>query len=71
MILFNFRLRLFPGNLKSRRSGSFEIAQVLPYGVVEIMHPEKGTFKVNGQRLKQYYGGDINIEKAALLLDTP
>ena len=71
MLLFNFRLRLFQVNLKSRQSGSFEITQVLRYGAVEIMHPEKGTFKVNGKRLKRYYGGDINIEKAALLLDTP
>ena len=35
------------------------------------MHPENGTFKVNGLRFKRYYGGDINTEKAALLLHTP
>ena len=48
VLLFNSRLRLFPGKLKSRWSGPSEITQVLPYGVVEIIHPEKGTFKVNG-----------------------
>ena len=71
VLLFNSRLRLFPGKLKSKWSGPFEITQVIPYGVVEIMHREKGTFKVNRQRLKRYYGGDINTEKDALLLDTP
>ena len=71
VLLFNSRLRLFPRKLKSRWSGPFEITQVLPYGAVENMHPKKRTFKVNGQRLKRYYGGDINIEKASLLLDMP
>ena len=41
VLLFNSRLRLFPGKLKSRWSGPFEITKVLPYGAVEIMHPEK------------------------------
>ena len=71
MLLFNSRLRLFPRKLKSRWSGPFEITQVLPYRAIEIMHPEKGTFKVNRQRLKQYYGGDVNTEKAISLLDMP
>ena len=48
MLLFNSRLRLFLGKLKSRWSGPFEIIQVILFGAVEIMHPEKGTFKVNG-----------------------
>ena len=52
MLLFNSRLRLFLGKLKSRWSGPFKITKVLPYGAVEIMHPEKGTFQVNGQKLK-------------------
>ena len=32
------------------------VRNVLPYGVVEIEHPDKGNFKVNGQRLKLYLG---------------
>ena len=46
-LLFNSRLKLFPGKLKSRWSGTFTVTQVLPHGGVEIMHLEKGTFKVN------------------------
>ena len=48
MLLFKLRLRLFLGKLKSRWSSPFEITQVILYGAVEIMHLEKGTFKVNG-----------------------
>ena len=31
--------------------------KVFPYGTVEVEHLEKGTFKVNGQRLKFYHEG--------------
>ena len=41
ILLFNSRSRLFPGKLKSRWSGPFEITNILPYGAVEIIHPEK------------------------------
>ncbi|XP_016730765.1 uncharacterized protein [Gossypium hirsutum] len=53
MLLFNFRLKLFPDKLKSRWSGPFEVAQVYPHGAVNIRDLKMGvTFKVNGQRLK-------------------
>ncbi|XP_039121508.1 uncharacterized protein LOC120258213 [Dioscorea cayenensis subsp. rotundata] len=54
VLLFNSRLRLFPGKLKSRWHGPFTVSQVFPHGAIEITHPEKGTFKVNGHRLKPY-----------------
>ena len=47
VLLFNSRLKLFLGKLKSRWSGPFTVTQVLPYGGEEIMHQEKGSFKVN------------------------
>ena len=56
VLLFNSRLRLFPGKLRSRWSGPFVVKQCFPYGTVELEHPETGTFKVNGQRLKLYAG---------------
>ncbi|XP_038688847.1 uncharacterized protein LOC119988008 [Tripterygium wilfordii] len=56
VLLFNSRLRLFPGKLKSRWSGPFVVTAVFPHGAVEIQHETMGTsFKVNGQRLKPYY----------------
>ncbi|XP_070039151.1 uncharacterized protein [Nicotiana tomentosiformis] len=57
VLLYNSRLRLFLGKLKSRWSGPFRVVQVFPSGAVEI-ESEDGTnrFKVNGQRLKYYLG---------------
>ncbi|XP_048234385.1 uncharacterized protein LOC125370964 [Ricinus communis] len=63
VLLFNSRLRLFPRKLKSRWSGPFTVTQVFPYGAVELHHPEKGNFKVSGQRLKHYLGGSLDMEE--------
>jgi hypothetical protein len=53
--LFNSKLRLFPGKLRSRWDGPFSVTQVFPHGAVEITNPKNGsTFKVNGQRLKHF-----------------
>ena len=59
VLLFNSRLKLFPGKLRSRWSGPFTITKVFPYGAVEVMNDEYGSFKVNGQRLKPYFVGDL------------
>ncbi|XP_075095333.1 uncharacterized protein LOC142173610 [Nicotiana tabacum] len=55
VLLYNSRLRLFQGKLKSIWSGPFRVVQVFSSGAVEI-ESEDGTnrFKVNGQRLKHY-----------------
>ena len=66
VLLFNSRLRLFPGKLHSRWSRPFVVTQVLPYGAVEVHHEQKGTFKVNRQRLKPYMNGDFNSEKCSI-----
>ena len=58
VLLFNSRLRLFPGKLKSRWSGPFEITRVFPSGAVEIKDRNSAPFIVNGQRLKQYHRVD-------------
>ncbi|GJW78918.1 hypothetical protein Tco_0140600 [Tanacetum coccineum] len=47
------------GKLKSRWSGPFTIVQVFPYGTVELSQNSGPNFKVNGHRLKHYFGGDI------------
>ena len=69
VLLFNSRLRLFPGKLKSRWSGPFTVKTVFPYGAVEIFDksPEE-AFKVNGQRLKIYYGGVIDRQSVSTIL---
>jgi hypothetical protein len=51
--LFNSKLRLFPGKLRSRWNGPFTVISVSPHGAVELRDPKDGNiFKVNGQRLK-------------------
>ena len=72
VLLFNSRLRLFPGKLKSRWSGPFIVKTVFPHGAVEIFENDLGqAFKVNGQRLKHYYGDTANREVvSAVLLST-
>ena len=63
VLLFNSQLKLFPRKLKSRWSGPFTVTQVFSHGGAEVMHLEKGTFKVNTQRLKPYYGGEFHANK--------
>ena len=51
--LFDSKLKLFPGKLRSKWNGPFIIDQIFPNGAVQISDPKTGnTFKVNGQRLK-------------------
>ena len=71
VLLFNSRLKLFPGKLKSQWSGPFIVTQVFPHGGAEIMHLKKGTFKFNTQRLKPYFGGEFHVSKQAIHLSTP
>ena len=68
VLLFNSRLKLFPGKLKAWWSGPFALTRVFPHGGAEIMHPEKGTFKVNTQWLKPYFGGEIHANKQTISL---
>nr|GEV39498.1 hypothetical protein [Tanacetum cinerariifolium] len=58
VLLFNSRLKTFFGKLKSR-SGLFTISHVYPYGTVELAQPDGPNFKVNGHRLKHYFGEDV------------
>ncbi|GJR44747.1 reverse transcriptase domain-containing protein [Tanacetum coccineum] len=45
--------------LKTRWSGPFTVTQVFPYGTIELSQNSGPNFKVNGHRLKHYFGGDI------------
>nr|GFA55613.1 reverse transcriptase domain-containing protein [Tanacetum cinerariifolium] len=58
VLLFNSRLKIFSGKLKSRWSGPFTIAEIYPYGTAKLIHPDGGNFKVNCHHLKHYHGGD-------------
>nr|GEZ79502.1 hypothetical protein [Tanacetum cinerariifolium] len=58
VLLFNSRLKIFSGKLKSRWSGPFTISEIYPYGTAKLVHPDGCNFKVNCHRLKHYHGGD-------------
>ncbi|GKF36562.1 hypothetical protein Tco_0113320 [Tanacetum coccineum] len=59
VLLFNSPLKSFSGKLKTRWTIPFTVAQVFPYGAVELSQTDGPNFKVNGHRLKHYFGGDI------------
>nr|GEY09700.1 reverse transcriptase domain-containing protein [Tanacetum cinerariifolium]GEY41473.1 reverse transcriptase domain-containing protein [Tanacetum cinerariifolium] len=59
VLLFNSRLKIFSGKLKTRWSGPFTITHVFPYGTVELSQIDGPNFKVNGHRLKHYFEEDI------------
>ncbi|GJY15333.1 reverse transcriptase domain-containing protein [Tanacetum coccineum] len=60
VLVFNLRLKLFPGKLRTRWYGSYTVSKVYPYGTIEVCGKNGVRFKVNGHRLKKYYGTDMN-----------
>ncbi|RVW84254.1 Retrovirus-related Pol polyprotein from transposon 17.6 [Vitis vinifera] len=55
VLLYDTRLHIFLGKLKSRWIGPFIIHQVYANGVVELLNSNgKDTFRVNGYRLKPF-----------------
>jgi len=69
VLLYNSRLKLFPGKLKSKWSRPFLVKSVSPHGAVELITLEGDrSFKVNGQRVKPYLGGDLPKERVGLVL---
>ncbi|KAH9671337.1 hypothetical protein KPL70_017334 [Citrus sinensis] len=66
VLLHNTRLRLFPGKLKSRWSGSFKLLKSYPHGAVDLLDEQTGhEFKVNGHRVKHYIHPAAECSKEA------
>ncbi|GKB43423.1 reverse transcriptase domain-containing protein [Tanacetum coccineum] len=65
VLVFNSRLKLFPGKLKTRWYGPYTVSKVFSYGTVEASGKNGVSFKVNGHILKKYYGGDVNTVLSA------
>ncbi|XP_057719724.1 uncharacterized protein LOC130934153 [Arachis stenosperma] len=69
VLLYNSRLKFFPGKLKSRWSGPFTILKVFSYGHVELMEDKTQIiFSVNGHRLKHYLGGSLEEQRVSYKL---
>ncbi|XP_070001808.1 uncharacterized protein [Nicotiana sylvestris] len=56
VLLFNARLRMFTGKLKSKWSGPFEMVNVTPCGTLDLKNKNDEMFRVNGHRVKHYVG---------------
>ncbi|GKB93639.1 reverse transcriptase domain-containing protein [Tanacetum coccineum] len=59
VLLGNSRFKMHPGKLKSKWYGPNVVKAVYQYEMVEITEKNEISFKVNGQRLKKYYDGNI------------
>nr|GEZ47258.1 hypothetical protein [Tanacetum cinerariifolium] len=53
--------KLHDSKIKTRifNIGPFTITKVFPYGTVELSQPDGPNFKVNGHRVKHYFGGNV------------
>ena len=70
VLLYNSRLHMFPGKLRSRWTGLFVVKVIYPYGAVEIENPDNGkSFKVNGQCLKPFLEHFDRQESSGDLVD--
>ncbi|KAK2416448.1 hypothetical protein QL285_038843 [Trifolium repens] len=74
VLLFNSRLKVMAGKLRSKWIGPFVVTNVFPHGAVEIK--SAGTnkvFKVNGQRLKLFHESSMPEEETVeeLSLEKP
>ena len=71
VLLYDSKLHLFQGKLKSRWTGPFIVQQAYPNGSVDLLNPnDNRVFNVNGQRLKPYAVQQA-IGEEILLLDPP
>ena len=72
MLLYDSKLHLFPGKLKSRWTGPFITHQVHPNGSVDLLNSKDSRlFKVNGQGLKPYVVQFTADKEEIPLLDPP
>ena len=67
VLLYNSRLHMFPGKLRSRWIGPYLVHKIYPHGAIDIIHPNSSNItKVNGQRLKPFlenYPLDESVEE--------
>ena len=70
VLLYDSKLHLFPGKLKSRWTGPFTIQEVYLNGLVDLLNvKDNQVFKVNGQRLKPYAAQHSTDQEEIPLLD--
>ena len=71
-LLYDSKLNIFLGKLKSRWMGPFIAQEAHPNGSVYLIHPnDNRVIKVNGQRLKPCVVQQSTVREEILLLDPP
>ena len=63
VLLDSSKFHLLPGKLKSKRTGPYLITQAFPHGEVELKTKEGVWFKVNGERIKLYFGHTASVNQ--------
>ncbi|GKB28202.1 hypothetical protein Tco_0867603 [Tanacetum coccineum] len=63
VLLFNSRLRLFPGKLNSRWYGLFSVGKDMKNRAIELYDKERSEFIMNKQRVKPYQNDLLNTNK--------
>ncbi|XP_070005079.1 uncharacterized protein [Nicotiana sylvestris] len=67
LLLFNSRLRLFPGKLKSKWNGPFKVVCVTLFGALDLKNKNREVVRVIGLRVKHYLGKIDDSHMVALL----
>ncbi|RDY04575.1 hypothetical protein CR513_11694, partial [Mucuna pruriens] len=63
VLLFNSRIKLIAGKLRSRWDGPFVITNIFPYGAVQLKDEHSNnTFQVNGHQIKLFHEGPAPSE---------
>ena len=69
MLLYDSKLYIFPGKLRSRGNGPYVVKEVFPYGTMTIKILKiSSEFRVNGQRLKHFIGIFETQERISIFL---
>nr|GEW09597.1 retrovirus-related Pol polyprotein from transposon 17.6 [Tanacetum cinerariifolium] len=66
VLVFNSRLKLFLGKLKTRWYGPYTVSKVFPYGTVEVTIVDKGMLKITSadSEMSKNYRPKVFIEKS-------
>ena len=71
-VLYDSKLHLFTGKLKSRWTGPFIVQEAHPNGSIDLINPnDNRVIKVNGQRVRPYVVQQSTVREEILLLDPP
>ena len=72
VLLYDSKLHLFSGKLKSRWTSPFIVQEAHPNGSRDLINPNYNrVIKVNGQRVKPYVVQQSAVREEILLLDPP